>query len=534
MKALAYKAACQIERLQWGDAETLLKHALELHPGDPDVLDLFSRVLDQAAAIQAATASGLRTTKTWSDFNYVYYRYPSQNDLRQANEYDAQARRFWELARRSLASAADAARGTPRGFYFQAVAAQRQGDLQAARSALETAVRLQPGYVSAWQRLALVDGELGLVDQAYEAQMAAANLTQTTAAPMLKLAWLYVGQTRWPTASRALDRGAAVDPAAPRIAAYRGAIARQKGEDAEAAGWFLAAAAVDEAQHLLRGVRLRETVGPPLTPEDVGLQLALNNYAGELLLKAHAAERAVQLLDSNLAMYERVAEADRYSRLAVAMLPQANDEAVLVPEAPNIETLLAWSRVWRGAGLLATQRFDDAVRDWQWVAAFESRKPAVLDVGSQIRVPQAWAVALLGKAFFAKGDYATARRYLSGGVGQNLPPALRAEVQQMSRQLETVRMQQQQSEVQQWQNASRLPPQEQQRRALAYQKQELLRRKQILQQMLDNPSLPDQQKQWVRQSMRQVDETLARMDRGTPEVGNVPNTDPRAGGRPLR
>src|SRR5207237_10910027 len=86
VKALTYKASCLMSMVQWADAETLLRKALDINPDYGPLLESFARLLNHAAAVRAVNAAGLRTTQTWEDLSYRYYRYPTQAEFAQADE----------------------------------------------------------------------------------------------------------------------------------------------------------------------------------------------------------------------------------------------------------------------------------------------------------------------------------------------------------------------------------------------------------------------------------------------------------------
>ena len=266
VRPLAFKAACLIERQQWDEAETLLERAIHLRGDDPVVLEMFSKVMDHAAAIKAAAASNLRSVKSWEDWHYIYTRYPTQAELRQADQYAAQAQHLWTLAKKSLQTAAKVERGTPRGFYYEAVIAQREGkiSLPPARP-----WKRPPNSRRLFGRLEAVGRglwKLSLTNEAYAAQLAAANLTHTTAGPMLKLAWLHM-------AANSLENGRNGTRSGRGDRSGRSADCRLSRRDRPtertgrpALAWFLTAAAVNQSQRLLDGLRLQEPAGPPFGP----------------------------------------------------------------------------------------------------------------------------------------------------------------------------------------------------------------------------------------------------------------------------
>ncbi len=368
----------------------------------------------------------------------------------------------------------------------------------------------------AWQQLVQLYDRLNLTNEAYQARFTAANVLQTTAGPMLKLCWLDVGRTAWKSAGEALDQAATADPADPRLAAYRGVIAQQKDQAGDAAAWFAAAAAINNAQAQLKGLRLSES-GGPLLPESAGLTLQLNLLAGQLALDAGRPQQAAALLAASLPLYDRIAQADRYKPVISAMLPAPQDQSGLVPEAPNVETLLCWTRLRRGEALAKLGQPDEAARDWQWAMDFETRKPAVLDVGSAIRQPATLAAIDMLKVVFAKGDINAARLALQRiGAPRDLPPAAQAELQQLQKQIDTAWQQGQQAQLRQAMNMS---PADARRQALLNERDGLLRQKQTIEQTLNDPKASDREKQLARGSIDQLNQVINNLNRELEQSG---------------
>src|SRR5262249_47427370 len=126
------------------EAEKIVKKAMALAPSSPDILELFSQLLDHAASVKSAKASNLRAIDSWSDLSYIYWRFPSQAELDQAETYEAQAEELWRLGNEYLQAAAKAAAGTPLGDYYTGVIARRNKDIPAARTAFERAIEKNP------------------------------------------------------------------------------------------------------------------------------------------------------------------------------------------------------------------------------------------------------------------------------------------------------------------------------------------------------------------------------------------------------
>jgi tetratricopeptide (TPR) repeat protein len=429
VKALAFKAACLIEKREWEGARGRLERALELAPEDPVVLGLVSRVIDHAAQVNAAAAADLRSVKSWSDYWYIYYRYPTEAERQAAAEYDAEAKRLWRKAREALVKAAEAARGTARGPYWSARVAEWDGNAEAARAGLEEAVKLDPRFLDAWRELAVVRGRLGDAKGAFAAQFEAANLSHTTAGPMLKLAWLELVRTAWKSAGAALDR-AATDPADWRVAAYRAVAAEGKGDAEAARGWLLAAAAVNEASARLRGVYLSGSAAP-LTPEEAAPALALAHRAALHRLEANP-EEARALLSAASDLVERVPLAERYRPLPSAMLPDPSADPSILPEAPDLETLAARVRLRLGDALFRLGEPERARAAFEWVASFEARKPSNLPVGQGVRGPAVLATAHLARCAVKRGDWEMADRFFKGmGRPRGLPASNQRELDEI-------------------------------------------------------------------------------------------------------
>src|SRR5207248_4433839 len=170
-------------------AEPPLRTALHPNPDYGPLLESFARLLNHAAAVRAMNAAGLRTTRTWEDLTYRYYRYPTQAELAQADELDAQAQRLWNLAQAHLERPAQKYAGKSLRFYYAGVLARQRGQIDQAVAAFEACVKLDPNHESAWDSLAELYSASGISDKAAEAKSNAVNLTHTTAGHMLAYVW---------------------------------------------------------------------------------------------------------------------------------------------------------------------------------------------------------------------------------------------------------------------------------------------------------------------------------------------------------
>lgn len=512
VKALVFRAACHIERFEWAAARAKIERALDLDPREPAVLGVLARVLDQSARVQAAAAADLRAVKTWSDYWYIYYRYPSQAELQQAAALEAQARWLQERARSSLVQAAAAAKGTADGDYHAARLAAWDGDREAARAALESAVARDPRHRAAWTMLIEICGRLGDTDAAYHAQHAAANLSHTTAAPMLKLAWLHVQRTAFDTAAQALAKAAATDPADPRVAAYIGVIVEAKGDVTNAHRWYALARSLDAAVQRFAGVFF-DDAAQDLAAGDAARQMQLALRTARTALATGGAELAESTCAAALALYERVPEAERYAPVPGAMLPDVPDDPGRLAEAPNVETIACWLRLRHGNACEALGRHADAERDYGWVTAFEARKPSTAQLGEAIREPGKLATVYLARCLLRQGKRDIANRALMM-LGHP-----RGMSKDGVRELEEVRR-----EVEEALGAGAHRPQtltEMRRQALLEQRRVLLERRAADERVLADPGAADADKRRAKialadsaEELRRLDEEIARVNRG--------------------
>ncbi len=432
-RALAFKAACRMKRENdWQVADSLLRQAISIDGRDPVILDLFAQVMDYAAFVQAAAAADLRSGESWSDYWYVYYRWPTQAELNQADALDRMASKMWEMARSSLKAAAEAEPGKATSHYYRAVIAEREKNLPVAATELRQAVELDPEYFAAWQRLGVIAGKLGKTNEAYASQSRMVNLVHTSAAPLLKLAWLQLGRTAFQSAESAVNGAAAIDPADPRVAAFRGAIARENGQQPYAAAWFTVAAVLEESLLNYEGIRLREGEELPYAGEQVARALSLNVAAADMLVRSRQPRRALELLEANFTVYDRIPQAERYRKVTAALLPRVLPDPTRLPEPPNIETLACWTAVIAGRAHVLERQYDEATRLFTWATQFEVRKPPTVDIGQTIREP-GW-LARLGMVDLAlkRGNVEAASRELQMlGHPKGLSPGLQEKLDQL-------------------------------------------------------------------------------------------------------
>jgi tetratricopeptide (TPR) repeat protein len=395
-------------------------------------------------------------------------------------------------------------------------------NLRRAKEAYQRAVAMDKDYLDAWRQLAVTCMKLGLTDESYAAQHQAANLTHTTAGPMLKLSWLHINRTAWKSAQESLNTAAATDPVDPRIAAYRGVIAQAKGNSDDALSWYRVALALDAERRRDDAIDLLTST---YDPNAAALAVELTNRIAALSIKSQRGNEAKPNLLECVAIHEHVPEAERYVPLWRAMLPGEADSSGLMPEAPNLETLAAWSHLYLGKILLAGRQFPDAEKHLTWVAEFEARKPSVLDVGMMIRTPHRLAILELGKSALAQRKYDQAQYWVQRfGRPKQLPAEVEVEFQKLSEQVAAAR---QLGGFPGGGNDMTLTGQR--KRALFQQRQELERRKARHQAVLKNPRSSIAQKRNAETMLTNLDDEIKMIDAElggtTGNIGGV-NDDP--------
>jgi len=438
-RALAFKAGCRFKLdKDWKSAESYLMRAIDIDSKDPVILEMLARVMDYAAFVQHSAAAGLRSSQYMGEDSwYVYYRRPSEADLRRAAQLESLAKRMWKRARIALDAAIRARPGTAEAHYYTAILAERRKDYKATVVALRKAVALNPRYMEAWQRLDVNAARLGLTDESYQAQSKAVNLVHTSAAPLLKLSWLHLGRTATHSAARVLDQAVLIDASEPRIAAYRGAIAREEGNVQDAVIWFCIASILEEKRLLFAGIRVNDKTGPELYAEQIARLFAINNAAAAMFGMNGAHKQTIMATDINFNMYDRVPQEQKYEKPPYGLLPEVLPDPTRRPEAPTIEAMACWSAVHAGKANAHLKQFPKATQLFQWAAAFESRKPATLDQGMAVRIPGLWAwLGLAEMELLRNNPQAASQHMMRYGMPNIATPDMKKEADRLKNAIE--------------------------------------------------------------------------------------------------
>jgi tetratricopeptide (TPR) repeat protein len=413
--AMTAKAGVLIFQGQWDDAQRLLEQALSIKGDDPKLIRMLSNVLDHIAAVKADQAASERSVKTWEDAFYIYTRFPSPEEKAEADQLDAEAQHLWEISSQALQRAADALKGTADGAYFASVIARRGGNADEALADLQQAEKLAPDNPEYHDLLADVYSERGMRDPSAEERNQAVNLVQTTAGPLLHVAWLQIPMTQYKTARKFITRAMAIDPADPRCAAYMGAIDQQDDKPDDALAWLRAAAALDEAQARFEGRSMINTAMGAVPPDRVGLGINIDLKVGKMLLDNQRYDDALAILRLAASAGNRVPKDRWYEQVPESMLPGDNpDPTTVVPVAYSTADLMAYTHLYAGDILLATGKEANARGQYQFVIHCQSDAPPVVDVGSRIRLPVALAAMALAKDYLKHHEPRAACDVLNG------------------------------------------------------------------------------------------------------------------------
>jgi tetratricopeptide (TPR) repeat protein len=435
---------------RYDDAEALADRALAVDPNDREALQLYARFRADRAADLANQAAGLRQdrcsssthTEDRSDGVYDVTETecfpPTQGDLARAQQLDAQAN---ELARRAQAAIDRALRvsaGTIDGDILQADVGIAAGNLRAAEAALQHAIRQNPASVEAQERLAELYLKGGQTDQAQQQLAVARRLVQTTAAPMLNLAWGRIQRTAWVAADEVLSQAERLDITDARVPAYRSIVRAGQGRTADAATELRVAIALDEAR--IRADEPTTMPARPLARNPADFAVAMEARLRLAAIPSTTPAAALDLLRANMAYENRIYAPLYPTQMFGAMWPDQQPEGgAVVPAPANAATLIARSRLLAAKAALAGARNDEARADLQ-VAANLGKQPGVPRIGTgsgdsnfsgEAMGASADAMIELARLDLAAGDNHTAFDLIQA-ANENKPSAAgRAEAAQL-------------------------------------------------------------------------------------------------------
>jgi len=377
---------------RYDDAEALAERALAINPSDAEGLRLYARFRTARAADLAGQASGLRQDRCSSqshreDRSDGVYEVtqttcypPSPGDLQRAQALDAQANDFARRAQAAIDRALRATAGTLEGDLLQAEASLAGGDAQKAQTALQHAIQLNPNSVEAQEQLAQLYLRINRTDDAEQQLAVARRLVQTTAAPLLRLAWSRMQRTAWAGADQVLSLAERYDITDARVPAYRSIVRIGQGRTADAVMELRIAIALEEAR-----LRLDEPAILPakmLARDPNDFSVAMQARLKLASLQQGGADAALDLMRANFAYESRIPEPLYATQMFGALWPDAKPEGgAMVPAPVNAATLIARSRLVAGRVLLIANRVAEARANLQ-VAADLGQKPGTVRIGN--------------------------------------------------------------------------------------------------------------------------------------------------------
>ncbi len=417
--ALVVKAAIRVWNLQYSDAETLLKRALATGTDDPRVLALLAQVLDVAAAQKRNMAAALRTpttvgseTHTEGDYEVTttWWRNPSQGELAQADQLDAEAAECVRMATESLERAAKARPGTFSAAYFGGVLAHRFGRTEEARASFAEATRLDPESKDAWFHLADECTALGQEADALAARGEGLNRIETTAAPWLLAAWREITRTKFQSAARLLDEGARHDPADSRVAAYRAVALEADGKKDDAHAEYERALGLENARAILSGSSWTQGETRPIATELIGLGATMRDRLGRLALSSGDAAGALAAFRPIVDLEPRLMREQDAELLPGAILPTAFADPTIIPEALPVLAHVAWARVRAAEAEIALG--DTSAAKALLARVFQYGPSRINGYQSdKFRGPELWSHVHLCRIAIAEGDWQSARMH---------------------------------------------------------------------------------------------------------------------------
>lgn len=452
--AIMQKAVALTGLKQYNQADKLADQALELAGNNPDALRLYAKFRAMRANQMFAEAAGLRQERcsssshdeTRSDGVYrvtatTCYP-PSQADLQRAAQLEALAAELRHRARAALEKAAKVTKGTVDGFLILADLALWEGKTAEAQAALEQAVKLDPASLEAQDRLVQFYAQSGQQEKAEEQRLIAANLIQTTAAPLLRLAWNRTEKTAWQGARGYLTRASQVDPQDARIPAYLGVVLEGDDKIDEAAAAYRTALALEEARLQLDEPATKNDKQAGRDALDFGLAIQARFHLAALAERAGKQADALAHYQAVLGYEQRMQRGFESRQMFTAMWPDQKPEKGAVVMAPkNAATLVADAHLQTGKLLSAIGKHDESIEHFRVAAMYGPLKMAGMPQIGNARGdtnfshiaggPASEAQFYLAKELMTKGDLQGAQQVLYE-AGRNLPDHLRKDLNELN------------------------------------------------------------------------------------------------------
>lgn len=453
--ALIQKALALMALRRYDEAEAVADKALASAGNNADALRLYAHFRAERADQFSSEAASLRqercSSSTRNEDRGSYIEEittttcypPSGADLARASQLDAAAADLRRRARAAMERAVQASKGSVGELLIEADLHLWDGDTAGAQAALERAAVLDPKSLEAQDALVDFYAKIGQKDRAEEQQATERRLIQTTAAPLLRLAWTQMQRGNWAAVDGYLTRAQQLDPVDARVPAYRGVMAEAQGRGSDAVAAFRTALALEEAR--VRSDEPRDAPNPPLArdPLDFALAMRLRTRLGARAEAAGDMAGAAAFYAGNTALRPRVAQSQLSREMFPAMLPDDRPEGGAVVPAPrNAATLLAQSSLAAGKAYQALGRQTEAQQQFVAAASFVpapgSRTPRIgnargdTNFSDQATAGSGEALFELAKNFLQAGQYDQAFRYLQAAGSAGIPPRLREDANEMN------------------------------------------------------------------------------------------------------
>lgn len=452
--AIMQKAVTLTALKQYNQADKLADQALELAGNNPDALRLYARFRAMRANQMSAEAAGLRQERcsssshdeTRGDGEYrvtttTCYP-PSQADLNRAAQLDAMAAELRRRARAAMQKAASVTKGSVDGFLILADLALWDGKTAEAQGYFEQAVKLDPKSLEAQDRLVQHYAQTGQQEKAEEQRLIAANLIQTTAAPLLRLAWKRTEQTAWQAARTYLARANQIDQEDARIPAYLGVVNEGDEKLEEAAANYRTALALEEARLQLDEQKPEIGIALGRDAMEFGLAIQARFHLARLAEQNHRQAEALAQYQAVLGYEKRMNRGFESRQMFTAMWPdQKPEKGALVMAPKNAATLVADAHLRTGQLLSAMGKHDESIEHFRAAAMYGPLKMAGMPQIGNARGdtnfsglaggPASEAQFYLAKELMTKGDLEGAHKVLYE-AGRNLPDHLRGQLNELN------------------------------------------------------------------------------------------------------
>ena len=517
VRSLGIKGTILNSQGEYGQAKDVLDKAVGLKPDDYKLLRERS-VAEQGIAREDELAANalempkINTVNNGNGTSTTTTTYPSQADLARAAELHREAKIAHQQAVDDMAKVMKLTDGTAMGSYYQGLTDYAYHNVAQAKADFQQAVKLDPKLRDAWEQLARMNLELNLPEEWAAAREGMLGPIQTTAAPWLTVARERIGKTQFKGSREAVAEATKIDASDPRAQVYAGVIDAANDKSDEAMARYHIALALEEARNQLHG---RSFAAPqadslPLTPEDIGLTLALRNNVGALLLAQGQAERAGKLFQANVDFLSTLPPENLATPVPQAMLPSTTANVTMVPQPITYAIL----KIRAQGGLDCvnwTRKYNDP-KDVALAAATYKRLIADANIDTSNPVVMQAVISLaLAELEVSKGNSAHALELLKneGATPQSLWQEMRRTEDAARKGTSAVELDTYQKEQD---RQTHLSPQDAQRERLLADRKSFVRDRQRTTDDLNKPDLTNQEKLFMQNSVADYDKRIADID----------------------